>query len=89
VFEIMAAVRLRRELTGGLLLGLSGVLSIIFGLLLVGFPGAGTLAVVWLIGGYSLVFGVLLVGLALQLRKRSQDRVRSGVRYARQPSPSR
>jgi uncharacterized membrane protein HdeD (DUF308 family) len=41
VFEILAAVRLRREMTGEWLLGLTGVLSVVFGLLLIIFPGAG------------------------------------------------
>jgi uncharacterized membrane protein HdeD (DUF308 family) len=64
VFEILAAVRLRREITGEWLLGLTGVLS-------------GALTVVWLIGIYALVFGVVLVGLALRLRGRSQEGIRS------------
>ena len=78
VFEILAAVRLRREITGEWLLGLTGVLSVVFGLLLIIFPGAGALTVVWLIGIYALVFGVLLVGLALRLRGRSPEGMRSG-----------
>jgi uncharacterized membrane protein HdeD (DUF308 family) len=75
VFEILAAVRLRREITGEWLLGLTGVLSVVFGLLLIIVPGAGALTVVWLIGTYALVFGVVLVGLALRLRGRSQERI--------------
>ena len=77
VFEILAAVRLRREITGEWLLGLTGVLSVVFGLLLIIFPGAGALTVVWLIGVYALVFGVVLVGLALRLRGRSQEGIGS------------
>jgi uncharacterized membrane protein HdeD (DUF308 family) len=45
---------------------------VLFGLLLIAFPGAGALTVVWLIGAYALIFGVLLVGLALRLRGISQ-----------------
>ncbi|MDB5059860.1 MAG: hypothetical protein JWO59_3332, partial [Chloroflexi bacterium] len=60
--------RLRQEITGEWLLGLTGLLSVIFGLLLIIFPGAGALTVVWLIGIYALLFGVLLLGLALRLR---------------------
>ena len=47
VFEIMAAIRLRHEIEGELLLGIGGALSIAFGLLMLFFPGAGALAVVW------------------------------------------
>ncbi|MGH8490120.1 MAG: DUF308 domain-containing protein [Gammaproteobacteria bacterium] len=36
----------------------------LFGALLVGFPGAGALAVVWIIGAYSILFGILLMILA-------------------------
>src|SRR3954453_20257347 len=77
VFEILAAIRLRQEITGEWLLGLTGVLSVVFGLLLIIFPGAGALTGVWLMGGSALVFGVVLVGLALRLRGRSQERIRS------------
>ncbi|HWE62713.1 MAG TPA: HdeD family acid-resistance protein [Chloroflexota bacterium] len=76
VFEVLAAIRLRREIRGEWLLGLSGVLSVLFGLLLIAFPGAGALTVVWLIGAYALVFGVVLVGLALRLRNWGHERIR-------------
>jgi uncharacterized membrane protein HdeD (DUF308 family) len=44
-------------------------LSVIFGVIVLAAPGAGALALVWVIGVYSLVFGILLVGLSLRLRK--------------------
>ncbi|MCZ4151444.1 hypothetical protein BZG21_44450, partial [Escherichia coli] len=50
---------------------LSGAISVLFGVLMIANPGAGALAVVWVIGAYAVFFGVLLVMLALRLRKTS------------------
>lgn len=68
VFEIAAAIRLRKEITDEWALGLSGAASVIFGLLLAIFPGEGAVALVWVIGAYAVVFGVLLLVLSLRLR---------------------
>lgn len=68
VFEIVAAIRLRQVIEGELLLGIGGVLSIVFGILLLGYPADGALAVVWLIGIYAILFGGMLVALSARLR---------------------
>ena len=47
---------------------LSGVVSIIFGILLIAQPGAGEIALVWLLGAYALLFGILTLMLAFRLR---------------------
>jgi uncharacterized membrane protein HdeD (DUF308 family) len=47
----------------------------LFGLAIILMPGAGALAVVWLIGIYAVVFGVLLLALSLRLRKLSSTSV--------------
>lgn len=69
VLQIVAAIRLRKEIQGEWLMGLSGLLSIVFGGLLVARPGAGALAVAWIIAAYAFIFGVLLVLLAFKVRK--------------------
>lgn len=67
-FAILAAVLLRREMAGDWLLFLSGAGSVLLGALLLMFPGAGVLGVVWLIAGYWLIGGLLMLGFALRLR---------------------
>jgi uncharacterized membrane protein HdeD (DUF308 family) len=72
VLEIVAAIRLRREIEGEWLLILSGALSVLFGLALMVWPAAGALTVVFLIGIYAIVFGAALLMLGLRLRKYSR-----------------
>ena len=71
IFEIVGAIKLRKEIDNEWWLILAGVLSVIFGLVVLLAPGAGALGLIWAIAAYSIVFGVLLVGLSLRLRKHS------------------
>lgn len=71
VFEIGAAISLRREIRHERLLVLTGLLSIALGLiLLVVHPVAGILAIVWAIGWYALFSSGVLAAQAWRLRKR-------------------
>ena len=72
IFEIVAAIRLREEIRGEWLLALSGILSVLFGVALVIWPGAGALALIWVIGAYAIAFGVLMIALGFRLRSWSR-----------------
>jgi uncharacterized membrane protein HdeD (DUF308 family) len=71
IFEIIGAIRLRKEIDDEWMLILSGVLSVLFGLGVMILPGAGALALIWVIAIYAIIFGVLMIALALRLRKHS------------------
>ena len=68
VFEIAAAVRLRRYIEGEWLLALAGIASLVFGMLIIIAPLAGALVIAVWVGAYALVSGVMLVMLGIKLR---------------------
>jgi uncharacterized membrane protein HdeD (DUF308 family) len=55
------------------LLGLSGVVSVVFGVLLVAAPTDGVLAVLWLIGIYVIYFGIMSVAAGFGLHRIGTD----------------
>jgi uncharacterized membrane protein HdeD (DUF308 family) len=67
-FQVFAAVRLRKMISNEWLLGLSGLLSIVFGVFMLARPGAGALAVIWTIGWYAILFGAALVVLGFRIK---------------------
>jgi uncharacterized membrane protein HdeD (DUF308 family) len=72
IFEIAAAVRLRKYIKGEWLLILGGIASVVFGILLMISPLLGALVLAIWLGVYALIFGGMLVGLGLRLRTWSQ-----------------
>jgi uncharacterized membrane protein HdeD (DUF308 family) len=67
VLEVIAAVRLRKVIANEWWLILSGILSILFAVVLIVSPGTGALALIWVIGAYAIIFGVMMLALALRL----------------------
>lgn len=68
VLEIWSAVRLREVIDNEWAMIIGGILSIIFGVVLFLFPGAGALGLTWMIGIYAILFGILFLVLAFRLR---------------------
>lgn len=73
--ELSAAVRLRREIEGEWLLGLSGAISLLLGIgivaLVLPVPAATLLSAAWLIAIFAFISGVSLVAQALRLRSKA------------------
>jgi uncharacterized membrane protein HdeD (DUF308 family) len=68
IFEIIGAIRLRHEIEGEWLLIAAGIVSVAFGVLVLAAPGAGALALIWIIASYAVVFGILTIAFALRVR---------------------
>jgi uncharacterized membrane protein HdeD (DUF308 family) len=73
VTQIVAAIRLRKEISGEWLMVFAGILSVVFGVFLAANPGAGALALVLWIGAYAIVLGIILIALAFRLRHWAHD----------------
>ena len=66
--RLASAVKLRKIIDHEWALGLAGVLSVAFGLLMLYRPIAGGLAVVWWLGAYALLFGIMQIVVGFRLR---------------------
>lgn len=77
IFEIIAAVQLRKHIANEIWLIVAGIASIAFGVLMLYFPMAGMLAIIWLIAAYAIVFGILMIAFALRLRSHANVPVAS------------
>jgi len=73
--EIAAAIRLRKEIEGEWLLGLSGAISVVLGIaviaLVIPYPAASILSAAWLIAFFAFSTGIVLIVQALRLRRRA------------------
>jgi uncharacterized membrane protein HdeD (DUF308 family) len=73
ILQIVAAVEFERQADNGFWVMLGGAFSIVFGVLLVVFPGTGLLALVWLVGFWAELFGISSLGLAYRLHGIDRD----------------
>jgi uncharacterized membrane protein HdeD (DUF308 family) len=77
LLKVIMAIAFRRTVENAWLLGLSGVLSVLFGVILAVLPGVGLLSLVWLVGIYALIFGVALIVLGFRVRGHRQANERT------------
>jgi uncharacterized membrane protein HdeD (DUF308 family) len=68
ILEIAGAIQMRHETEDAWLLALDGGISVIFGLSVLAFPGAGALGLIWIIAAYAIVSGAVLIMLSLGAR---------------------
>ncbi len=69
VLQIVAAIRLRKEIEGEFWLGLAGALSIALAVLILVSPAAGALSLAWIIAGYAVLYGIALLMLGFKVKK--------------------
>jgi uncharacterized membrane protein HdeD (DUF308 family) len=68
LLAIVGAIQLRKEISNEWALIIGGIISILFGIVLVANAAAGALAMVWTIGVFAFVFGVMMIVLAFRVR---------------------
>jgi len=73
VLQIVAAIEFRREIKGEFWMVLGGVLTTAFGALLVAFPGAGLVTLVWMVGFWAVLYGISSLGFAYRLHGIDRD----------------
>ena len=75
ITEIVAAFMIPGSTAQEWALALAGILSVVFGIILFVRPGAGLLALLWLVGIYAIIFGLLFIVRAFQFRSRAPIRL--------------
>jgi len=69
IFEIITAIRLRKEIKGEVWLIIGGIISIIFGLLILFNPLAGAVAIGFIVGVFAVIFGIVFIAFSIKLKK--------------------
>lgn len=66
--QVVTAIQVRKEIDNEWMLIIGGIASIIFGFLIVLYPGAAILTILNILGILAIIWGVMLVILAFRLR---------------------
>ena len=79
VFEIIVAIRERKQIEGEGWLILSGIFGVLFGGILLSAPFASLVTLVWVIGFFAIFFGVVLIVNSFRMRKLGNAMADPGV----------
>lgn len=69
ISKIAMAIQLRKEMEGEGWLVLSGILSILFGIIIFAQPMTGIATLMWIAGTFAILVGILMIFLSLKLRR--------------------
>ena len=68
IIQIITAIFVRQEIKNEWLMGLSGLISLLFGLVILSWPISSIIVVSWLIGFYALLLGIFLIVFGFQIK---------------------
>jgi uncharacterized membrane protein HdeD (DUF308 family) len=68
VTQVVTAIQVRKEIDNEWMLILSGIVSIVFGFLLILFPESSIVTLLWLFAVLAIAWGVMLIIFSLRLR---------------------
>jgi uncharacterized membrane protein HdeD (DUF308 family) len=68
LFEIATAIQMRKQISNEWSLILSGIIAIVFAIVLVANPSAGALAMIFVIGTFAILFGLAMIFLAFRIK---------------------
>jgi uncharacterized membrane protein HdeD (DUF308 family) len=69
ISKIAMAIQLRKEMEGEGWLVLSGIMSILFGIIIFAQPMTGIATLMWIAGTFAILVGILMIFLSLKLRR--------------------
>ena len=72
LFDIAGAIVLRKTVKHSWILIPAGIISVLFGILVIAAPAQASLALTWVIGAWASILGIAGVIWSLQLRKHAQ-----------------
>ncbi|TDD38222.1 HdeD family acid-resistance protein [Nonomuraea terrae] len=68
VAEIAAGIHLRKVIHNEWAFIVAGALSVLVGVLLIIWPGAGLVSLAWLVGVFAILYGIAMIALALRVK---------------------